>query len=53
MKMIGFRKGSSVDDEDGLFDMTAAMPVPGPREVLVQVRAVGVTRSTPRCAPGG
>jgi len=42
MKMIGFRKGSSVDDEDGLFDMTAAMPVPGPREVLVQVRAVGV-----------
>lgn len=42
MKMIGFKKGSSVDDEDGLFDMTGAMPVPGPREVLVQVRAVGV-----------
>lgn len=42
MKMIGFKKGSSVDDEDGLFDMTGEMPVPGPREVLVQVRAVGV-----------
>ena len=42
MKMIGFKKGSSVDDEDGLFDMTGEMPEPGPREVLVQVRAVGV-----------
>lgn len=42
MKMIGFKRGSSVDDEDGLFDMTGEMPVPGPREVLVQVRAVGV-----------
>jgi zinc-binding alcohol dehydrogenase family protein len=42
MKMIGFNKGSSVDDEYGLFDMTGAMPVPGPRDVLVQVRAVGV-----------
>jgi zinc-binding alcohol dehydrogenase family protein len=42
MKMIGFKKGSSVDDEDGLFDLTAAMPVPGPRDLLVQVRAVGI-----------
>lgn len=42
MKMIGFKRGSSVDDEDGLFDMTGEMPVPGPREVLVQVCAVGV-----------
>jgi zinc-binding alcohol dehydrogenase family protein len=42
MKMIGFNKGSSVYDEYGLFDMTGEMPVPGPRDVLVQVRAVGV-----------
>ena len=42
MKMIGFRKGSSVDEHDGLFDMIGELPVPGPREVLVQVRAVGV-----------
>lgn len=42
MKMIGFNKGSSADDVHGLFDMTGAMPVPGPRDVLVQVRAVGV-----------
>ncbi len=42
MKMIGFNKGSSADDVHGLFDMTGEMPVPGPRDVLVQVRAVGV-----------
>ncbi|AQR68521.1 NADPH:quinone reductase [Janthinobacterium sp. LM6] len=42
MKMIGFNKGSSVDDEHDLFDVEGAMPVPGPRDVLVRVRAVGV-----------
>ena len=42
MKMIGYKRGSSVDDAHALFDTTGAMPVPGPREVLVQVRAVGV-----------
>ncbi|MGK5049216.1 zinc-binding alcohol dehydrogenase family protein [Janthinobacterium sp. GB4P2] len=40
--MIGFKKGCGVDEQDGLFDTAGAMPVPGPREVLVQVRAVGV-----------
>ena len=42
MKMIGFNKGSSVDEQDGLFDTQGEMPVPGPRDVLVRVRAVGV-----------
>lgn len=42
MKMIGFKKGSSVDEQGGLFDMEGPMPVPGPRDVLVQVRAVGI-----------
>lgn len=42
MKMIGFKKGSSVGEQGGLFDMEGPMPVPGPREVLVQVRAVGI-----------
>ena len=42
MKMIGFKKGSRVDAPGNLFDTTAGMPVPGPRDVLVRVRAVGV-----------
>ncbi|QKY08043.1 zinc-binding alcohol dehydrogenase family protein [Janthinobacterium lividum] len=42
MKMIGFNKGSGVDEQTSLFDMEGPMPVPGPRDVLVQVRAVGV-----------
>lgn len=42
MKMIGFKKGSRVDEQGSLFDSVVDMPVPGPREVLVQVRAVGV-----------
>lgn len=42
MKMIGFKKGSSVDEQGGLFDMEGPMLVPGPRDVLVQVRAVGI-----------
>jgi zinc-binding alcohol dehydrogenase family protein len=42
MQMIGFNKGRSVDEPGGLFDMQGPMPVPGPRDVLVRVRAVGV-----------
>lgn len=42
MKMIGFKKGSSVDEQGSLFDMEGPMPVPGPCDVLVQVRAVGI-----------
>ncbi|UQV44974.1 zinc-binding alcohol dehydrogenase family protein [Janthinobacterium lividum] len=42
MKMIGFNRGSGVDEQGGLFDTVGETPVPGPRDVLVQVRAVGV-----------
>ncbi len=42
MKIIAFNKGRAVDMADGLYDSTAAMPVPGPHDLLVQVRAVGV-----------
>lgn len=42
MKMIGFNKGSSADESGNLFDTTGETPVPGPRDLLVRVRAVGV-----------
>lgn len=42
MQIIGFNQGRAVDSADGLYDSTAAMPVTGPRDLLVQVRAVGV-----------
>jgi zinc-binding alcohol dehydrogenase family protein len=42
MKSIGFKQGSTVDAPDCLFDTTVDIPVPGPRDVLVRVHAVGV-----------
>lgn len=42
MKSIAFKLGSQVDDPACLFDTVVDKPVPGPRDVLVRVHAVGV-----------
>ncbi len=42
MKAIGYRKSLPVDDEASLQDVEIDDPVPGPHDLLVEVRAVSV-----------
>jgi zinc-binding alcohol dehydrogenase family protein len=42
MKAIGFLKSLPIDDEKSLFDFETEQPSPGPRDLLVRVRAVSV-----------
>ena len=42
MKAIGFVTSLPVDDPSSLFEFDAETPVPGPRDLLVRVRAVSV-----------
>jgi zinc-binding alcohol dehydrogenase family protein len=42
VKAIAFRMGSAIDDADGLVEVERPAPTPGPRDLLVAVRAVSV-----------
>jgi NADPH:quinone reductase len=42
MKAIGFTTSLPIDDPASLFEFDAGTPVPGPRDLLVRVRAVSV-----------
>ena len=55
MKAIGYTKSGPVDAEGGLEDIELDDPVPGPRDLLVEVRAISVnpvdTKIRTRAAP--
>jgi NADPH2:quinone reductase len=57
MKTVGFRKSLPIEDPDSLIDVTVDQPVPGPRDLLVNVRAVSVnpvdTKIRKGSGPGG
>jgi zinc-binding alcohol dehydrogenase family protein len=42
MKAVGFARGLPIDEPDSLIDFDAPKPLPGPRDLLVAVRAVSV-----------
>ncbi|MBB2963094.1 zinc-binding alcohol dehydrogenase family protein [Methylobacterium sp. R2-1] len=42
MRAVGFHKPLPIEDEQALLDLTLPEPVPGPRDLLVRVRAVSV-----------
>lgn len=42
MKAIGYQQSLAIDNPQSLQDITLAEPVPGPRDLLVEVRAVSV-----------
>jgi zinc-binding alcohol dehydrogenase family protein len=42
MKAIGLYRSAPIDQDDALLDLTLPDPVPGPRDLLVEVRAVSV-----------
>ena len=55
MKAVGYRKSLPVTDESALIDVELPAPVPGPRDLLVAVKAVSVnpvdTKVRMRAAP--
>ncbi len=55
MKAVGYRKSLPVTDESALIDVELPMPAPGPRDLLVAVKAVSVnpvdTKIRRRAAP--
>jgi zinc-binding alcohol dehydrogenase family protein len=42
MKAIGYRKSLPLTDPDSLFDFEMPAPTPGPRDLLVEIKAVAV-----------
>jgi NADPH:quinone reductase len=42
MKVISFHKSLPITDPEGFLDLTADQPLPGPRDFLVEVRAISV-----------
>jgi zinc-binding alcohol dehydrogenase family protein len=55
MKAVGYRKSLPIDAEDSLLDIELPAPTPGPRDLLVAVKAVSVnpvdTKVRVRTAP--
>lgn len=42
MKAVGYRANGPIDRADALLDLVVPAPVPGPRDLLVEVRAISV-----------
>ncbi len=55
MKAVGYRKSLPITEEEALLDIELPVPVPGPRDLLVAVKAVSVktvdTKVRVRAAP--
>ena len=53
MKIVSFYKSLPVQDPESLLDLTADRPVPGPRDLLVEVRAISVNPVDAKIRGGG
>ena len=53
MRAVAFRRSLPVDDPDCLVDLELPRPVPGPRDLLVEVRAVSVNPVDTKVRRGG
>ena len=42
MKVISFHKSLPITDPESFLDLTADQPLPGPRDLLIEVRAISV-----------
>jgi zinc-binding alcohol dehydrogenase family protein len=53
MKAVSFHKSLPIQDPDSLIDVTVAAPQPGPRDILVEVRAISVNPVDTKIRAGG
>src|SRR5215831_15898429 len=53
MKVISFRNSLPVTPPESFLDLTADQPVPGPRDLLVEVRAISVNPVDAKIRAGG
>jgi zinc-binding alcohol dehydrogenase family protein len=53
MKIIGFYKSLPITDPESFLDQTAVEPIPGPRDLLVEVRAISVNPVDTKIRAGG
>jgi zinc-binding alcohol dehydrogenase family protein len=53
MKIVSFHKSLPISNPDSFLDLTAEIPKPGPRDVLVEVRAISVNPVDAKIRSGG
>lgn len=53
MKIVSFHKSLPISDPNSLLDLTTEMPVPGSRDLLVEVRAISVNPVDAKIRSGG
>ena len=53
MKIVSFHKPLPISNPDSLLDLTAEMPKPAPRDLLVEVRAISVNPVDAKIRSGG
>lgn len=53
MKIVSFHKPLPISNPDSLLDLTAEIPKPAPRELLVEVRAISVNPVDAKIRSGG
>jgi NADPH:quinone reductase len=53
MKIVSFYKSLPISDPESFLDLTAELPQPGPRDLLVEVRAISVNPVDTKIRAGG
>src|SRR5579864_6851149 len=53
MRVVSFYRSLPVSEPESFLDLTAEKPTPGPRDLLVEVRAVGINPVDTKIRAGG
>jgi NADPH:quinone reductase-like Zn-dependent oxidoreductase len=53
MKIVSFHKSLPISDPESFLDLTADKPVAGPRDLLVEIHAVGINPVDAKIRAGG
>jgi NADPH2:quinone reductase len=53
MKVVSYHRSFPISDPESFLDLEAAAPIPGPRDLLVEVRAIGINPVDAKIRAGG